>query len=705
MFIFNPVEGAAYRRDYQKVAAYLNKCKERNDWESAIKAIRRLCWEDLFFLCFFILGWSDVNHPWLVDRINEVNDDRHKTLDIWARYHWKAVDVNEPVPTPNGFKAHGSLVAGDLVFGSDGRPCRVIAAHPVTTDADCYRVTFDKGYSVVVSGDHRWKMMISSRDRLCGGRTKVREVILDTRDLAKEVDRAAASKSHVSPYVPVSPPVYGWYKDDSRCAKHRVVSVERVDPIPVSCITVDSDDGCYLIGKQFVCTHNSSIITIAGTIQDVLKDPSSRVCIFSHTKTIAKDFLRRIKTTFENNGLLNASFPDVIQENAVNTKGFMWSLDDGLQLLKGKDLGGYVMASGLIDSMPTGKHFTRRIYDDVVTRESVATSDQRAKVSECVKLSHALGDPKNGTHCFIGTRYHFGDFYGEIIRSGEYKVRQYACTENGEYPFKPEGVEDDVVPMGDGKAVLYSQEHIWNEFKLMGNTMFAAQMLMNPVKADEKAFDIGWIRYYEHRPHTRNFVFVDPAGSKKEGSAYTVMWVVGVDKRNYYYILDCVRDKLDLQGRQQNLFRIIEKWKAVKVFYERYSMQADIEYIEEKKREEGFYFSLQEVGGTRLSKDERILKLQPLFQEGRIIFPATIPYTDGNGKRRNLVEDFIMEEYLEFPVSQYKDMLDALARIRDEKVKITGPVYEEPATPGTDNPLLRWYKQSKGAGSMGWLNG
>jgi phage terminase large subunit-like protein len=242
----------------------------------------------------------------------------------------------------------------------------------------------------------------------------------------------------------------------------------------------------------------------------------------------------------------------------------------------------------------------------------------------------------------------------------------------------------------------------------MGTATFASQMLMDPIKADEKAFDVNWIRYYNNstaRPHTRNFIFADPAGSKKEGSAYTVMWVVGVDQRNYYYILDCVRDRLDLQQKQRKLFDLVAKWKVIKVYYEKYSMQGDIEYIEEKKREEGFHFPIEEVGGTRLSKDERILKLQPLFQEGRMIFPEKLPYTDCNGKLRNLVDDFIMEEYNEFPVSQYKDMLDALSRLRDEKVKVAGPAYVEPATHETDNPILRWHRQSKDASNgNSWLN-
>jgi phage terminase large subunit-like protein len=540
-FIFHPVEGAKYRRNYEKIARDLNVFRDKNDWKKAIELIRKLCWDDLFFLMYFVLGWGDMNHPWLVDRANEVNDNRHKTLDVWSRYHYK-----------------------------------------------------------------------------------------------------------------------------------------------------------------------SSIITVAGTIQDALRDPMIRGCIFSHTKSIAKDFLRRIKTILETNGLLAAAFEDVIPANPMNTKGWLWSLDDGLQLKCGNEIGGTLQASGLIDSMPTGKHFTRRIYDDVVTREAVSTSEQRNKVSECVRLSHALGDPKNGTHCFIGTRYHFGDFYGELIRGGGYTVREYACTHNGAFPAKPVGAEDDVSPLGDGRAVLYTQDHIWEEFKNMGTATFASQMLMDPIKADEKAFDVNWIRYYNNstaRPHTRNFIFADPAGSKKEGSAYTVMWVVGVDQRNYYYILDCVRDRLDLQQKQRKLFDLVAKWKVIKVYYEKYSMQGDIEYIEEKKREEGFHFPIEEVGGTRLSKDERILKLQPLFQEGRMIFPEKLPYTDCNGKLRNLVDDFIMEEYNEFPVSQYKDMLDALSRLRDEKVKVAGPAYVEPATHETDNPILRWHRQSKDASNgNSWLN-
>ena len=89
-FIFHPVEGAKYRRNYEKIAHDLNVFRDKNDWKKAIELIRKLCWDDLFFLMYFVLGWGDMNHPWLVDRANEVNDTRHKTLDVWSRYHYKS---------------------------------------------------------------------------------------------------------------------------------------------------------------------------------------------------------------------------------------------------------------------------------------------------------------------------------------------------------------------------------------------------------------------------------------------------------------------------------------------------------------------------------------------------------------------------------------------------------------------------------------
>ena len=73
----------------------------------------------------------------------------------------------------------------------------------------------------------------------------------------------------------------------------------------------------------------SSIITFGLTIQDVLKDPDITIGIFSHTRPIAKAFLRQIMRELEGNRALHAAFPDVLWGEDVR-QAPKWSEDDGI---------------------------------------------------------------------------------------------------------------------------------------------------------------------------------------------------------------------------------------------------------------------------------------------------------------------------------------------------------------------------------------
>jgi replicative DNA helicase len=68
----------------------------------------------------------------------------------------KALALDTPIATPNGWTTMGNLAAGDEVFDNDGRPCRVTFATPVMFDHPCYEVTFDDGSKIVADADHQW---------------------------------------------------------------------------------------------------------------------------------------------------------------------------------------------------------------------------------------------------------------------------------------------------------------------------------------------------------------------------------------------------------------------------------------------------------------------------------------------------------------------------------------------------------------------
>jgi len=404
----------------------------------------------------------------------------------------------------------------------------------------------------------------------------------------------------------------------------------------------------------------SSVITFGLNLWHLTRDPEQRIGIFSHTRGIAKAFLRRIKHTCETNDNLKNFFPEVFWQEP-KTESPKWSEDDGLIL---KRQGVYQEASveayGLVDGMPTGKHFTVLNYDDVVTRESVSTADQIEKVAECFALSLNLGE-RTGVKRLVGTNYHFRDLYETQRALGVWKVRRYPATEDG---------------TATGKSVMIPEALLAEKRQTMGSYVYSAQMLLNPVADENQVFKKEWLRYYREMPRPlRLYGFVDPANSKKEkasGSDFTVIAVIGLDSGNNYFLVDLIRDRLSLTQRWVAIRNMFLKWRKVglpvtQFWYEQYGMVSDIEHFEHMMEEEGLFFQIESLGG-KLAKEDRIKKLQPVFENGLFFLPRELFY-----EGRNLIEEFVNQEYSVFPYAVHDDMLDAISRVMDKQVKAFRP--------------------------------
>jgi phage terminase large subunit-like protein len=86
-----------------------------------------------------------------------------------ARKNGKALDVETPIPTPDGWTTIGELVPGDWVFGPDGRTVAVNAVTPPMLERPCRSVTFSDGASIVADAEHEW--LTDDRARGWGVRT------------------------------------------------------------------------------------------------------------------------------------------------------------------------------------------------------------------------------------------------------------------------------------------------------------------------------------------------------------------------------------------------------------------------------------------------------------------------------------------------------------------------------------------------------
>jgi predicted phage terminase large subunit-like protein len=392
--------------------------------------------------------------------------------------------------------------------------------------------------------------------------------------------------------------------------------------------------------------YKSTVITFAKSIQDILIDPEVTIGIFSHTRPIAKAFLRQIKLELERNETLKQWFPDVLYANP-GKESPKWSEDEGITVKrKTNPKEATVEAWGVVDGQPTSKHYRILNYDDVVTRESVSTPEMMAKTTEALSLSYNLG-AHGGVKRFVGTRYHFNDSYKTLMERGTVRPRVYPATEDGTV---------------GGKPVFLTSEMLAEKRRDMGPYVFGCQMLQNP-KADEtQGFKAEWLRYTATSEHGLNvFILIDPASSKKKTSDYTAGWVLGLGADRNIYVLDATRDRLSLTQRADLVMNWHRRWQPVAIGYERYGMMGDIEHIRERQERENYRFPIVELGG-QLPKIDRIRRLIPWFEQGRIWMPQKLMKTNYEGVEVDVISAFA-----------HDDMLDALARILDDEMPASFP--------------------------------
>lgn len=871
---FTPVEGCNYKHNYVHVCQDLYAHAHYNDLPAMARDLRGLCRTDLFFLLYFVLGVKTINHPWIVDRIREVEELHDRTLDLWSREHFKSLGVYENVLLSNGTeKPIGEVSVGDLLMGFNNNmvssPVEVLAKTP-EYEKETYYIELQSGKHIEVGQDHRlltmrgftpaneinvgdfigvpkvlnfpilndisstlarWLGYMTAEGCTGGGactftnydeeinddfirtsaelgfttnwcgksiyisngsRETIRAFGLDCLAIHKGIPQAIqvapleAAKEFIGAFwacdggISINSKQASCHMGSNKMvedmqllllrfgitssihsyengfAGHHVLSVSgksnlnklvrigiklrrkqtdlecianksnpgKDDPIPtgwekllsqgvtarvfrnaglsyahksaftsrtkvkryaeIDCSEqlhklCDSDiawekvverrishSKCVDIqvsgSELFICnriiTHNSTILTYGLVVQEILNDPESRIAIFSHTRGIAKAFLRRIKLTFESNDLLKLLFPDVLYSDPKNQSP-KWSEDDGIIVnRKGVYNEATLEAWGLVDGMPTSRHYTIRVYDDVVTKDSVSTPEQIKKTDEAFKLSQFLG-ARGGTVRVIGTRYHFADQYSKMLGTGVWNERVRKGVENG-------------------VSVFLTQKEL-DEFKQIvcegSSYIFNCQMLLDPVAEEAQEFKRQWLQYYRRLPERAMnlYLFCDPANEKKTrgaGSDFTVYWLWGLDPLGNFFLVDALRERLNLFERWNALKKFMSKHPTIrKVYYEQYGMQADIQHFQSKMREDGIYFHIDPIGG-KLKKEDRIRKLIPLFEGGKVWLPEVM-YSDSG---RDLVKEFIEEEYLLFPYASHDDMLDAASRVRDDEVEAYAPM-------------------------------
>lgn len=218
------------------------------------------------------------------------------------------------------------------------------------------------------------------------------------------------------------------------------------------------------------------------------------------------------------------------------------------------------------------------------------------------------------------------------------------------------------------RQMVYNIETETGNYIANGYCSANCQILQDPTADQAQGFNTEDLRYWNPQEpawlRMNRYLLCDPAGEKKKDNDYTVMLVIGLNDDNSYYLVDGIRDRLNLTERAKHYIRFHRLYQPNESGYEKYGKDSDIEHIEYVMQQENYRFEIIPLGG-QVKKNDRIRKLIPIVESNRLYVPVRLLFMDYEKKQHDLTQELIDDEMTMFPVASHDDILDCAARITD----------------------------------------
>lgn len=382
----------------------------------------------------------------------------------------------------------------------------------------------------------------------------------------------------------------------------------------------------------------TSVFTIGGALWSLIRDPNRRIGIGSDTLGRAKGFLAEIKITAEQKQALSLFYPEVFYRDPQNQSP-KWT-DQELLFRRTRTCKEASITAFGLEALPTGDHYEDIRLDDIVTPENTTTKDQIDKLKVSFALLSPILEPKGACMRVAGTRYDYGDKYGDLQSDAAWRTFRVPAEADGEVIFPQ-------------KFSLARLAEIRRE---VGPYIFSCQYLLSPIDPENAMFQKRWFQYFDqwHPGPYRSYVTVDLAYSDKKTADYTAIIHTKVDQFKNLYVSDYIRSHLGLGNMIQALFGMIEPITTLSCVgveiqpSETETNSAVLIMIREEMRKRGKFFILKGIKPVR-DKVARAGILVPLFSNGAVYMRHTMPELE--------------DELLRFPKGEHDDLVDALAYV------------------------------------------
>lgn len=159
--------------------------------------------------------------------VDSIVENRY-TIMLCSRQVGKAIFIDTPILTKEGFKTVGNVSVGDVIYGRDGKETKVTFITETMNERPCFEVTFDNGEKIIADAEHLWNFKTSnwvSRKGVRNEKTVTTKEIYDYIEKSGEVSVYTDISKEIEfdeQILPIDPYLFGVWLGDGDSAGGRV---------------------------------------------------------------------------------------------------------------------------------------------------------------------------------------------------------------------------------------------------------------------------------------------------------------------------------------------------------------------------------------------------------------------------------------------------------------------------------------------------
>lgn len=406
----------------------------------------------------------------------------------------------------------------------------------------------------------------------------------------------------------------------------------------------------------------SSAASIAFPAWLLAHNPGAKIMCASYGQSLSLKLSSKCRKVIESSWYKEL-FPNTLLDNKKNTESLFLTT-----------MGGYREATSF-GGAATGGGGHMLIVDDPTNAEEATSETEREKANLWFDETFVsrLDNRKTGCILVIMQRLHENDLTGHLLNKGGW---EHLCL-----PLiaeKDEILEKGVIRKSRITGEFLQPERIGEaeviELKReMGPDAFAGQYQQRPTPKGGNVFKKDWIQYYDKLSFSsmNKYMFIDPANSKSNKSDYTAIIILGTGEDKNYYILDMIRDRINIKERIDLIIHLHKKYNPLNVGYQINGTESEPLQLKMEMERLNYRFGVEEIRNNN-PKFNRITRLQPPFADKKIYLPRVLYKTNYQGITFDVIDQFIHKELEAYPNGLHDDLLDALSMIFDMNIIFPG---------------------------------